>query len=36
MSDEKGPLVNLFGVYVGDEMLPSHAGIMINHYKDPY
>ena len=22
--------------YVGDEILPSYVGIIINHYKDPY
>ena len=26
----------LFSVYLGDEMLPSYIGIIINHYKDPY
>ena len=24
------------GVYVGDEMLPSYVGIIMNHYKDLY
>ena len=23
------------GAYVGDEILPSYMGIVINHYKDP-
>ena len=22
--------------YIGDEILPSYIGIIINHYKDPY
>ena len=22
--------------YIGDEILPSYMGIIINHYKDPY
>ena len=22
--------------FIGDEILPSYVGIMINHYKDPY
>ncbi len=22
--------------YIGDEILPSYVGIIINHYKDPY
>ena len=22
--------------YIGDEILPSFIGIIINHYKDPY
>ena len=22
--------------YIGDELLPSNIGIIINHYKDPY
>ena len=22
--------------YIGDEILPSYIGIVINHYKDPY
>ena len=29
-----GPL--LFRVYVGDDILPSYVGIIINNYKDPY
>ena len=27
----------LFRVYsIGDEILPSYIGIVVNHYKDPY
>ena len=22
--------------YIGDEILPSYIGIIVNHYKDPY
>ena len=33
MSNEKYP--GWLG-YVGDEILPSYIGILINHYKDPY
>ncbi len=22
--------------YIGDDILPSYIGIIINHYKDPY
>ena len=33
MSNEKNPGCL---VYIGDEILPSYIGILINHYKDPY
>ena len=26
----------LFRVHVGDEILPSYMGIIMDHYKDPY
>ena len=31
---KRGPL--LFRGFVGDEILHSYGGIMINHYKDPF
>ena len=34
MGNEKNPW--LLRGYIGDEILPSYIGIMINHYKDPY
>ena len=33
-NEKKGPW--LFRGFVGDEILPSYIGILINHYKDPY
>ena len=33
LSNEKNP--GCLG-YIGDEILPSYIGIIINHYKDPY
>ena len=33
MSNEKNP--GCLG-YLGDDILPSYIGIIINHYKDPY
>ena len=33
LSHEKNP--GWLG-YIGDEILPSYIGIIINHYKDPY
>ena len=33
LSNEKNP--GWLG-FIGDEMLPSYIGIIINHYKDPY
>ena len=33
VSNEKKPGYLL---YIGDEILPSYVGIIINHYKDPY
>ena len=33
-NSKKGPW--LFRGFVGDEILPSYVGIIINHYKDPY
>ena len=32
---KKGP-ETLFRVYIGDAILPSYMGIIINHYEDPY
>ena len=34
MSNEKGTPCCSLG-YVGDEILPSYAGIFVDHYKDP-
>ena len=34
LSNEKRPPGCL--VYIGDEILPSYIGILINHCKDPY
>ncbi len=35
MSHKKKTLV-CWLVYIGDEILPSYIGIIVNHYKDPY
>ena len=32
---KRATLVVCWG-FVGDEILPSHMGMIINHYKDPY
>ena len=34
LSNEKKPW--LFRVYIGDAILPSYVGIIVNHSKDPY
>ena len=35
-TDEQCEKIQLFRLYIGDNKLPSHVGIIINHYKDPY
>ena len=35
-NEKKGPNVLLVRVFVGDEILPSDIGIIVNQYKDPY
>ena len=30
------PFLALYRVYIGDEILPSYVGTIVNYYKDPY